>query len=72
MGFPDRLDAEGHAAARAIVRREWAGGATVEASAPDGITLFEALERQLGLKLVKEKRSIPVVVVDHVDETPLN
>ncbi len=48
------------------------GGATVEASAPDGITLFEALERQLGLKLVKEKRSIPVVVVDHVDETPLN
>lgn len=43
-----------------------------DASVPGGITLWEAVDKQLGLKLVKEKRSIPVVVVDHVDEEPLN
>ena len=43
-----------------------------DATMPGGITLWEAVEKQLGLKLVKEKRSIPVVVVDHVDEEPLN
>jgi uncharacterized protein (TIGR03435 family) len=47
-------------------------GATSEASDPNGISVFEATERELGLKLVQEKRSIPVIVVDHVDEKPLN
>jgi uncharacterized protein (TIGR03435 family) len=42
-----------------------------EPTAPGGITVFEAVERQLGLKLVKQKRSIPVIVVDHVDEKPI-
>jgi uncharacterized protein (TIGR03435 family) len=42
-----------------------------QASDPDGITAFEAVERELGLKLVKQKRSIPVIVVDHVDDQPL-
>lgn len=42
-----------------------------ETAAPGGITVFEAVEQQLGLKLVKQKRSIPVIVVDHVDEKPL-
>ena len=46
-------------------------GATVEAVVPDGITVFDAMEKQLGLKLVKQKRSIPVIVVDHVDEKPI-
>jgi uncharacterized protein (TIGR03435 family) len=48
------------------------GGAIVEASddAVD-ISVFEALQKELGLKLVKEKRSIPVIVVDHVDDRPL-
>jgi uncharacterized protein (TIGR03435 family) len=43
-----------------------AGGA----AEPTGLTSFEAVEL-LGVKLVKQKRSIPVVVVDHVDEKPL-
>jgi uncharacterized protein (TIGR03435 family) len=47
------------------------GGPTAEAAVPDGITVFDALEKQLGLKLVKQKRSIPVIVVDHVDEKPI-
>jgi len=42
-----------------------------ETAAPGGITVFEAVEQKLGLKLVKQKRSIPVIVVDHVDERPL-
>jgi uncharacterized protein (TIGR03435 family) len=41
--------------------------------APDsiGMTSYEAVERMLGVKLVKQKRSIPVIVVDHVDDKPI-
>ena len=48
------------------------GGAASDASAPNGISVWDAMERELGLKLVKEKRTIPVIVVDHVDEKPIN
>ena len=47
-------------------------GAIAEASDPNGISVFEAVEKELGLKLVKQKRSIPVIVVDHVDEKPID
>lgn len=46
-------------------------GAVAEASVPNGISVFDAVESELGLKLVKQKRTIPVIVVDHVDEKPL-
>jgi uncharacterized protein (TIGR03435 family) len=42
-----------------------------ETAAPGGTTVFEAIKQELGLKLVKQKRSIAVTVVDHVDEQPL-
>lgn len=45
--------------------------AVAEAATPSGISVFEAVESQLGLKLVKQKRSIPVIVVDRVDEKPV-
>jgi uncharacterized protein (TIGR03435 family) len=45
-------------------------GALVEASEPNGISVFEAVQRELGLKLLKQTRSIPVIVVDHVNEKP--
>jgi uncharacterized protein (TIGR03435 family) len=32
--------------------------------------LFEALEDQLALKLVPQKRSIEVLVIDHIDKNP--
>jgi uncharacterized protein (TIGR03435 family) len=35
-----------------------------------GISLAEALERQLGLKLKAEKRAIPVIVIDHLEPNP--
>jgi uncharacterized protein (TIGR03435 family) len=41
------------------------------AADPNGISVFEAVEKELGLKLVKQKRSIPVIVVDHVSEKPV-
>ena len=36
----------------------------------DGYTLFEALEKQLGLKLEKQKRTAPVIVIDHIEPKP--
>jgi uncharacterized protein (TIGR03435 family) len=38
---------------------------------PTGLTFCEAVERLTGLKLVKQMRAIPVIVVDHVDEKPI-
>ena len=46
-------------------------GTTVEAADPNGITVFDAVERELGLKLVKQKQSMPIIVVDHVAEKPI-
>lgn len=38
---------------------------------PNGaISIFEALNKQLGLKLKSRKVMVPVVVIDHVNETP--
>lgn len=40
-------------------------------SDPNGaISIFDALRRQLGLKLEKIRRPIPVLVIDHIDESP--
>jgi uncharacterized protein (TIGR03435 family) len=35
-----------------------------------GSSIYEALEKQLGLKLEKEKRRAQVIVVDHIEQTP--
>ena len=45
-------------------------GAAQAADPNGGISFFDAIEKELGLKIVKEKRSIPVIVVDHVEEKP--
>ena len=40
-------------------------------SDPNGaISLFEALDKQLGLKLEQQKHPMPVIVIDHLEETP--
>ncbi len=47
------------------------GGAS--ASDPNGgITLFEAMEKQLGLKLEAHKRSVQVLVSDHIEQKPID
>jgi uncharacterized protein (TIGR03435 family) len=44
---------------------------TSTASDPTGaLTLFDAVNRQLGLKLEKQKRPAPVLVIDHIEERP--
>jgi uncharacterized protein (TIGR03435 family) len=41
------------------------------ASDPNGaISLFEAVDKQLGLKLEQQKHPMPVMVIDHVEERP--
>jgi uncharacterized protein (TIGR03435 family) len=36
----------------------------------DDVSPFEALEKQLGLKLREATRSMPVFVIDHIEEKP--
>ena len=46
-------------------------GAMPTASDPNGaVSLFDALNKQLGLKLEMHKRTMPVLVIDHVEEKP--
>jgi uncharacterized protein (TIGR03435 family) len=41
------------------------------ASDPNGsVTLFEAIEKQLGLKLEATKRPVPIFVIDHAEQKP--
>ena len=40
-------------------------------SDPNGaVSVFDAVNKQLGLKLEKTKRPYPVLVIDHIEETP--
>jgi len=45
-------------------------GPAVAAVPTGGVTLYEAIEKQLGLKLAVGKHSMPVVVIDHADRLP--
>jgi uncharacterized protein (TIGR03435 family) len=36
------------------------------------MTLYDAVSRELGLKLVKERRSMPVLVIDSIQEKPVD
>jgi uncharacterized protein (TIGR03435 family) len=47
------------------------GGVQGVASDPAGdVPLFDAIEKQLGLKLEVHKRPEPVVIIDHIEEKP--
>ena len=37
-----------------------------------GLTIFEALDKQLGLKLVSQKHTMSVLVIDRVEQKPSN
>ena len=60
------------ASARAGAPPGAAGPADASASDPIGgaASLFDAVEKQLGLKLEVRKRTLPVFVIDHIDEKP--
>jgi uncharacterized protein (TIGR03435 family) len=59
-------------ALQAPPRPAGAPGDVVAAADPGGLTVFEAIERELGLKLEVQKHPIPVTVVDHLEEKPKN
>jgi len=45
-------------------------GAPAASDPNGGLTIIEALEKQLGLKLETQKRPMTVTVIDHVERTP--
>ena len=48
-----------------------ANSSDTNSSDPNGaLSVFDAVSRQLGLKLEKTKRPYPVLVIDHMEETP--
>src|SRR5215471_9772549 len=49
---------------------KWTGRGALAAAGADGISIFDAVDKQLGLKLEAQKVSLAVVVVDHVNEKP--
>ena len=46
------------------------GGAPLASDPSGAVSVFDALNKQLGLKLEMQKRSMPVLVIDHVEEKP--
>jgi uncharacterized protein (TIGR03435 family) len=54
-----------------LVRASTAETNSAVGSDPNGaISLFSAINKQLGLKLEKTKHPVPVLVVDHIDQKP--
>ncbi|HVW08138.1 MAG TPA: TIGR03435 family protein [Bryobacteraceae bacterium] len=56
-----------------VVRDSLRARADNELAAPSGaISLFEAMEKQLGLKMETQKHPMPVLVIDHIEQSPTN
>jgi uncharacterized protein (TIGR03435 family) len=56
-----------------LVRNGGRGGDAAGAGAADpngALSLYDAVNKQLGLKLEQQKRPMPVLVIDHVEEKP--
>jgi len=55
-------------------RRNPAGSLLFDGTSPSdpsgGMSIFEAVQKQLGLKLELRKRMLPVLVIDHIEEKP--
>ena len=49
---------------------KWTGRGQLAAAGADGISIFDAVDKQLGLKLELSKVPTPVIVVDSVNEKP--
>ena len=49
---------------------KWTGRGRLAAAGAEGISIFDAVEKQLGLKLELQKAPTPVMVVDSVNEKP--
>ncbi len=66
----DRVQGAGSAAGGPVPGTAASDG-TSGASDPNGaLSLFDAVKREIGLKLEKVRRPVPVLVIDHVEEHP--
>jgi uncharacterized protein (TIGR03435 family) len=45
-------------------------GASATSDPNGALSLFDAVSKQLGLKLEKQRRPAPVLVIDHIEEKP--
>ncbi len=48
----------------------WTARDRLATAGAEGISFFDAVEKQLGLKLERQQFPTPVIVVDHVNQTP--
>lgn len=55
---------------RGLLRNNAAKIADAAPTPIEELTLFEAVDKQLGLKIEEQKHPVPVVVIDKVDRTP--
>ena len=46
----------------------WTSKGSLQITGGAGITVFEAVDKQMGLKLAEEKRPMPILVIDHVEK----
>ncbi|HXB73820.1 MAG TPA: TIGR03435 family protein [Candidatus Acidoferrales bacterium] len=49
---------------------KWSGRGQLAAAGADGISIFDAVDKQLGLKLELQKLPMPVIVIDRVNQKP--
>ena len=49
---------------------KWTPRALLGQAGSDGISIFDAVDKQLGLKLVEQKRPVRVLVIDHIEDKP--
>jgi uncharacterized protein (TIGR03435 family) len=50
---------------------KWTRRAQLQQAGPDGVTIFDALDKQFGLMLESQNAPTPVPVVDHVSRIQL-
>jgi uncharacterized protein (TIGR03435 family) len=54
-----------------LLRPGAASGDADQPAEPSGaLSIFDAINKQLGLKLEMRKRPVPTLVIDHIEETP--
>ena len=50
---------------------DWVPRRLADADAAAGATVFDALEKQLGLKLEERQEPRPVIIIDHIERLPI-
>jgi len=68
FGWAPRRQPELREAADGVPRPD---GAILNSNDPGGLTLFEGIDKGLGLRLTSSKHPVPVIAIDQVNRTPI-